>query len=204
MLNGKTCFAYVRSSYAAITKIAFRGFAAVEKGEDLSLVCYAETAGDTFGSLVTMRDLATYCREEMGISAPGIQALCKTPLTTVYVDGKNLTAAGIVNDENAADAIAAFRAVIADATGTNLRLLDTGVTGTGRILLEKGETASIAYRDGDFVFTYTDDLTADMAAFRAALDSTAEEYAVEEGGTVKVNVSLFYSGQLLAVAEADE
>lgn len=203
LVGGKTCIAYVYESYGAITMLSFRGVATAEREGSEPLVRYTETAGDTFGASVKLRELADYCRETLGISAPGIQVLCQPQLSTVYVDGKNLTYAGIVNDEGAADAIAAFREVIAEKTGTTLRLLDADVTGTGHIRLVKGDAAGIAFRDGDFIFTYTDDLAADMAAFRAALDNTVK-YAVEDGGTNKVDVVLFFAEETFAASEIDE
>ena len=203
LLGDKPCIAYVYESYGATTMLSFLGVVKVEREGSEPLEYGTGTAGDTFGAAVKMRELANYYRETVGISAPGIQFLCQPQLSTVYVDGKNLTYAGIVNDEGAADAIAAFREVIEEKTGTTLRLLDADVTGTGHIRLVKGETAGLALRDGDFIFTYTDDLAADMAAFSAALDNTVK-YAVEDGGTNKVDVVLLYAEQTFTLSEPAE
>ena len=200
-VEGDPCMAFEKATSSTLINIYFTAFAVVEREGSAPLLKYTLAETDAFGDTTTLRKLATYCREEMSITAPTVQLLCQKPLTTIYVDGQSLTDRRLLAGSGTTETAAAFFEAIKTATGVSLLTVDDAADApSGVIRFVQGDVAKIALVDGDIVFTHTNDLEADLEAFAAAVESAKVKYPV---GTKAVDVSLFGSGHTFPIAQAD-
>ena len=119
---------------------------------------------------------------DLGVVSTNIQRLLeyrKEIYPTIFIDGQNLSDFRVVSD----GADAALGTMYLDALESATRVRFATVTAeeaadmtTGLVLFEQGDAPAIELRDGNVVFTYTDDLTATAAAFAATLAKPAEGY----------------------------
>ncbi len=195
-VEGDTCMAFEKTTSSTLLGLYFTAYAVVEREGSEPLLKYTKATSETFGDAPTLRKLATYCREEMSTTAPVIQFLCQKQLTSIYVDGENLTDRRLLAGSGTTETAAAFFDAIKTATGTSLLTVDDAADApSGVIRLVAGDVASIALADGDIVFTHTNDIEADLAAFAAAIEAAKVKLTV---GTKQVDISLFGSGHTFA------
>ena len=190
--DDSTCFAYEYASTGSITKLFFSAFVAVEREGSENVVVYTAAESETFSSGVTLRQLATYCREEMRITTPSIQLLCREPLTSVYIQGKSLTSYAVLLTAENSTFIDAFLAEIFSVTGVPMATVRSADETDGPIIrFEKGDFDTICLEGDNLVFTYT---TGKITGFTKALENTT---AYPVGNTGKTaDVVFLYGGQL--------
>ena len=190
--DDSTCFAYEYSSTGSITKLFFRAFVAVERTDTEPVVVYTGTASEEFSSGVTLRQLATYCREELRITTPSIQILCREPLTSVYIQGKNLASYTVILSAENSTFIDAFLEEMLSVTGVPMATARSADEVDGPVIrFEKGYFDTICLEGDNLVFTYTN---GKIDGFTKALENTTA-YAVGETGKT-ADVAFLYGGQL--------
>lgn len=193
-VDGETCIAYEKYTSASLLSLYFSAFAIIEREGSETLIRYTAATSDTLGDGPSIRKLAEYCRAEMSITAPAIQILCRQSLTSIYVDGENLTDRRLLAGGATTETEAALFAAVEALTGTSLITVDAAEDAPrGVIRMVAGDAVGLALEGEDIVFTYTADPEADMAALTAAVEAATVKYPV---GTKEVNVSLFAGGAL--------
>ncbi len=194
-LDGKACFAYVLETQATLPLYYFSAYATIEKEGANPTFRYLAAECEALGSGFTMREAAEYCRDEMGVTAPAIQALCRDKMTSIYVDGHSLTDFVILEDAAAADAIEAFIDTVKEKTGVTMRTVADAAGVTAPLIrFAAGSAAALDLTDEGLCLTYTESPAADAAAFAAAVDAVTVPY---QSGSVSIPVSLFAAHHVL-------
>lgn len=182
--DGSTCFGYEYASTGSITKLFFRAYVAVEKAGTDPLVVYTETDGENFSGGVTLRQLATYCREEMRVTSPTIQLLCREPLTSVYIHGKCLTSFSVLLTAENSTFIDAFLEEMLSVTGVPMATVQSADETDGPVIrFQKGPFDCLCFDGEDLVFTYT---SGRITSFAKALEAITEYEVGKTGKTVDV------------------
>ena len=180
-INGESCYAYEVTT-GPLTVNHFLGYVTIEREGNEDTVYYCSSSTENFKKGAQLKSVAKIAKEKYGFLSANIQSLTKgrTVLPVVYIGGQNLSFFKVVTDEATAAVSEAFIDAFKTATGASLQTVDAAActaADVGLIRFVAGEADSIALRDGNVIFTYTEDGSAALAAFAASLAAPEEGYA---------------------------
>ena len=180
-IDGKTCIVYEFytnegakiGQYSATIRIEREGNTPLELNVDAKSKNFPEGA-----KLKTLADLLA----DNGVVTTNVQRFLeyrKVIYPTIFIDGQNLSDFRVLVENETA----AVRKIYLDALEAATRIKYATITAAdaegiteGLVRFEKGDAPAIELRDGNVVFTYTDDLNATKAAFAAALAKPEDGY----------------------------
>lgn len=207
-VDGKSCAVYEFYTEEKIKIGLYTAYVTLtrEGNEDIEFVLTPES--DLLPQGAKMKDLADILRKR-GVVSTNIQRFLEESragiLPTVFIGGQNLSDFAAISDGESAEVCALYLNALKDVTKATYRTVtaeEAEGMSTGLVVFEKGDAPAIALRNGNVVFTYTDDLDATAAAFAAALAKPEEGYpthAFEDEDPLPV--CLLYENHLLTAGE---